>query len=344
MTLRREDLDRAVEDGVVTREQAEALWARTGEHRLAAEPAVGPLRVALALATGAVAAAILGAVLLDAWERAGPAGGLTVALLEGAALTIAARALALRAPRALHAAVLAALAVPLAPAAVRAAQAWTGALGPAGAPPTTLSAWLGGPAFLPAAAAVAAAVTALWAVGHPLLSAVLFGALWGSAMTAAPVVFGPTPTWAQHALLSALLGAAALAAGVALDGRLRRDHSGWIYLAGLAAFCGGVTTLHGDTGPSLAAALAAYAALVLASLALRRRAFAVFGALGVASGLARLADTLLAEAVVPYALVAIAAAVGAAALVHARVAPAWARAVAAALPAPLRRMLPPGAR
>jgi hypothetical protein len=278
------------------------------------------------------------------WERVGPAGGLTVALLAGGGLTIAAHGLSLRPAGSTYAPVLAALAVPLAPVAVRAAQAWAGSLAPAAAPPGDLAAWLRGPAFLPAAAAVAAAAAALWAVRAPLLSGVLVVTVWGAALTATPVVFGPAPTWAQQALATALLGMVALAAGVALDGRLRRDHARWLYCAGLAAFCGGVATLHADSGLSLAAGLAAYALLVLAGLALRRRCFAVFGGLGVVAGLARLADDLLADPIVPFVFVALAIALAAATLLHERLAPAWERAVAAALPEPLRRMLPPRAR
>lgn len=344
MTVRREDLDRAVADGLVTRAQADALWERTDPLRRLPPPRLPPARAALAAGVGAVAAGLLAAVLMAVWEGSGPGAGLAVALVEGAALTGAARVLGRREGLAPVAAVLAALAVALAPAAVRAGQAWAGVLDHAAPPATTFAAWVTGPLFLPAAAAAVAALAALWAIPAPLLSGVLVVTLWGWTLSAAPVVFGPAPTWAQHAILSALVGALAILAGVAVDGRLRRDHARWLYCVGLAAFCGGVSTLHGDAGLSLLAGLLTYAALLPVGLFLGRRCFAVFGAVGVASGLARFADELLVDALVPPVFVAIAVALGAGAFLYARVAPAWERAAAAALPEHLRRWIPPRAR
>lgn len=342
MTLRREDLDGAVADGIVTRAQADALWERTGERALP-PPAFAWGPAALLAAAGAAGAAALGAILLVAWEGAGPPAALATALGEAAALAAGARALARRSDRAApYAAVLAALAVPLAAAAVRAGQDWAG-VGPA-APPDSLGGWLAGPSFLPAAAAVAAALAALWALRAPLLSAVLVAALWAAGSTALPLVFGPAPTWEQHAMFWVLVGGVALAIGAALDGRLPRDHAGALYLAGLALCCGGITTLHADSGPSLAAGIAAYALLVLWGLLLDRRRFAVFGALGIASGLGRLADFALADPVVPFVFTALAAATVAAALLHERFAPAWRRALLGAAPGAVRRLLPPHAR
>jgi hypothetical protein len=163
-------------------------------------------------------------------------------------------------------------------------------------------------------------------------------------MTAAPVVFGGAPSPSQQALVSAFVGAVALLAGVAVDGRLRRDHARALYCTGLAALCGGVTTLPADTGFSLLAAFATYALLVAVGLVLRRRCFGAFGALGIAAGLARVAIDQLDDRVVPVSLVAIAAGLVVAAVLYDRLAPAWERALAAAIPAPARRLLPPRVR
>ena len=56
-------------------------------------------------------------------------------------------------------------------------------------------------------------------------------------------MFGAAPTWDQRGILSAVVGWLALSAGVALDRRTLRDHAGWLYLAGLVAFWGGLTSM-----------------------------------------------------------------------------------------------------
>ncbi|HEX9308685.1 MAG TPA: hypothetical protein VF894_14420 [Anaeromyxobacter sp.] len=342
--LGRDELDRAVDDGVLSPAQADALWARAARGTATTDAPIPPPATDLggwrgaAALVGSLAAAGCVAWLLVAGDRLDGPGSLAVPVACGALAAAAARALERRALAA--SGVLAGLAVAMVPAAASAAQRLLG-LSSEGEPPQSLSALVASPAFLRAVVAVVAAVVALRAFAAPILSAVVVGAVWFAVQVAAPLVFGPAPTWSQHALLSALLGLGALGAGVALDRRTRRDHAGWLYFAGLVAFWGGLTTVHTDSVLSLLLGAAVNLALVGAAVALRRRLFAVFGAIGVAAVFGHVAEATLADALLPYAIGAIGIAVAGGALGYVRLAPLVERAAPALLPAPLRRLLPP---
>src|SRR5574337_1175688 len=267
--LQRRDLDRAVEDGVLSPEQADALWARAAGDARGGDaipaPAADPVRAALVAGVGLVASGSA------AW------------LLERRSFEDAAG-------------VLAGVAVAMVAVAVHGLQHAFGLFPEADGAPQSLAALVGGHLFPAALAALAAAVVALRSFAAPILAAILVAVLWFAVMLAAPVVFGPTPTWGQRALLSALLGLVVLAAGVALDGRTRRDFSGWLYLSGRVAFWGGLTTYHAETEPALLLGAAVNAGLVAVSLLLHRRMFAVFGVVGIAGVLGRLAEEELDDA------------------------------------------------
>jgi hypothetical protein len=339
--LDREALDAAVRDGVVTREQADTLWARAGAPSAAFAPAAqakGDRRaVALVLLAGAIGAALL----LEGWRRLGGGAALALSLTEGAALALAARGLLRRGlPAAAGvAAALAAAAVPLA------VRAWLQAAGaPEGAEfPVDLDHLVASPAFAPAVAWIVAVVIALALTGAPVLAAALVAAVWIAALVAAPVAFGPGTTWTQRGLVSAGVGYVALFVGAVLDRRTRRDHSAWLYLAGLVVFWGGLISIRGGN-TSIAVGILGNLVLVLAALALRRRIFAVFGAIGAAADIGHLVHATLDPRANAPVLVALGVALFLGVRAWHRHAAAWERALLASLPEWGRRLLPPWPR
>jgi hypothetical protein len=219
------------------------------------------------------------------------------------------------------------------------------ALGYAGADTgTPLTTWLLGPWFPVQAAAVAGGVLALRSFRVPFLAAIVASAVWFAAQDAAPVLFGDDPGWSQRALLSALTGVVLLAAGLAVDRRTRGDLAFWIYLPGLLAFTSGLTTLHAESDASILAVAILHVGLVAGSLLLERPSFAVAGALGLAAAAGHLADDLHDARALAFALTGIALSViglGLAYHLHHQRLERW---MAALVPGPLRRLLPPGVR
>jgi len=345
MEIRRDDLERAARRAGLTGEQAEALWRaldapRPGEPVPAPPPArTGALRdAALLCAMALVAGPAIWLVLL-AWERWGIGGGLPSALVGIAALLAAARALARRG-RPGAGGVLVTAAVALVPAAVHLLQhRFLVAHDPA--PPADLGDWLRSRELVPILAAAAAGALALWTFRFPGLLTVPAAALWFAAQSAAAAVFGAAPSWSQRSLVSALVGLALLAAGFGLDRPPRRAHASWLYLCGLVAFWGGLTTYEAVSDLSLALYLLVDLSLIKLGLLLDRRAFAVVGAIGVAGALGRLAESLLDPRALPVALAGIALLLAGGAVLWKRFERAWRRALLAMLPAPIRLRLPP---
>ena len=141
----------------------------------------------------------------------------------------------------------------------------------------------------PVAVARAAAAAALRLTRFPFLVAPLGLIAWFVSLDAAPLLFGQDVSAGERALVSAAVGAALLAGGLALDRRALRSHAFWAHLFGLLT----VSTVcyaaaeHGEAGwalfgmPGLAA--------IVASVALDRRTSSVFGGLLVAAWTSHLA-------------------------------------------------------
>lgn len=338
MQIDRQLLDGAVERGELTPAQAEALLAEAARLRArAAGDAPGWRHVAGAAALGLGSAL----ALVGALEWLGFAGLAAGATGLGLALLAAGRRRHARSDGR-DGQVLLCAAVLLAPVAAHGLARTLGLGQPFAGVPATLQDWLAGPWFPVQAAAALAAGLGLRAFRIPFLAWPLAVAAWFAAQDAAPVLLGGDPGWDQRVLVSALSGLVFLAAGVAADGRTRGDVASWLYLPGLLAFTGGLVTWTGAGPASLALVALLHAGLVLASLLVRRRAFAVAGALGLAAAAGRLADDQLEPGAVPFVLAGVVLALLGAGLGyqlhHERLA-ARARAL---VPAALRRWLPAG--
>jgi hypothetical protein len=350
MKISQETLRDAVGRGVLTAQEASALWAHLEAeqpHPVAASTAapVASLRprtppwqlVALPLSVALISAFSF----LAAFDRFGFTGLAVTAAALSAALLAASRSRTLGRDGRLGQ-VFTSLAVLLVPVSVHGLvraldyhSPWVG---------SALSGWLLGPWFPVQATAIAAAALALRAWRIPFLSAVLAGAAWFAAQDATPVLFGDDPAWSDRALVSSLTGLVMLAAGLAVDHRTREDHAFWLYACGLLAFCGGLTTMHSERDASIALVALLQIGLVVASLLLERPGFAVAGALGLAAAAGHLADDLLDAKALSFALTAIALSViglGLAYHLHHQRLERWA---AGLVPSRLRRLLPPGTR
>ena len=340
MEIDQQILDEAVARGEITPAQASVLLDAAARRRAAARAAPGgPDGWRPAAATVALAA-LAALALAEASEHLGFAGlaGLASALAL-ACLGVGWQRFARSGGAQGH--VLVGVAVLVVPLAAHGAARALGLGHPFARSPGTLFDWLAGPWFPVQAATALAAVLAWRTFRFPFLATPIAAAAWFAAQDAAPLLFGPDPSWAQRALLSSLGGLVFLAAGLAVDRRTRGDVAFWLYLAGLLALTGGLVTWTGASDLSLALVALLHAGLVLASLLLERRSFAVAGALGLAAAAGRLADDLLDPAALSFALAGVALGLVGLGLLyhlhHARLAAL----VRERVPRRLRRLLPP---
>ena len=134
-------------------------------------------------------------------------------------------------------------------------------------------------------------------------------ALWFMSMDLTPWVVGVESfTWDQRAKVSMAFGALMLAAAWLVDLRRWRggDFAFWLHLFGLMAFWGGLTQQHSGSEFGKAVYCAVNVGLILLSLFLMRRAYAVFGAIGLTLYLGHLADEVFRDSILfPFALSAI---------------------------------------
>ncbi len=140
-------------------------------------------------------------------------------------------------------------------------------------------------------ATLAAGCLMLWRWRAPFMLMPIAVTLWYLSMDLAMLIVAPgTPwngssaAWTFRKWFSVSFGAITLlvALWVDLRNRSRQDYSFWLYLFGLMAFWGGLTSLGSGQLAGKLIYLAINLALIAVGAALLRRTFTVFGALGVA--------------------------------------------------------------
>ncbi|MCO7595842.1 MULTISPECIES: DUF2157 domain-containing protein [Pseudomonas] len=288
------DLARAVDAGILQPGQEQALLAflrQQPENRGTFQLAHVAFYFGALLIMGA-----MGWLLTEAWMRIGDSALLAIALLYIVLLTGFAMAL-LRRQQPIAAGVLAAVAVSIVPLAVFAIERMLGwwPLDDTQADYHQYYTYVQGGWLLMEAATVLAGLLMLRLVPFPFIVMPIAVALWFMSMDLSEWFFGSPFSWEQRRTVSLWFGLALLLVFVVVDGRTRRDYAFWGYLAGLAAFWGGLTLMNSDS--ELGKALYCLVNLGLMGLAvlLRRPVFMVFGAMGVAAYLGYLSYEVFAD-------------------------------------------------
>jgi hypothetical protein len=291
----RHHLDEAAAQGIVSLDQAERLWTflsgRGGEPAREAPAAGGGFRFSFTTALyylgGMLAVGAMGFFLELGQKRFGGWGVLAISvayLVITIALAVRFEARGLVLPMVL----LAGLAVVLVPVGVWGLQRALHI--PVGQHPLLLE--LG---------AVAAAAAVFFRFQAPALLLPLAATLWLTGMDLATMLLpadakpGSSQEQALRQWYSVGSGILMLATAFWIDLRARpaRDYAFWLYLSGLASAWGGLTLMDASSVAGTLAYLAVNAGLMLLGAALLRRAFTVFGAVGVAIGLASLGNRFL---------------------------------------------------
>jgi len=181
----------------------------------------------------------------------------------------------------------------------------------------------------------------------PFLTAPIAVAAWYFSMDVARLLLGDgAEYWAGRGWMSLWFGLATLVFAYWLDLRSRHeDFAFWLYLFGLLSFWGGLSSL--DSGSEWGKFLYALinAGLLVAAVALRRRMFALFGALGLTGYIGHLAYRIFEDSMLfPFALSLLGLCLVTAGVIYQRNRAQIERTARRLVPAPLVALLPPRAR
>jgi hypothetical protein len=311
MNIERRQLQAAVERGIVSQDQAAQLWAlfeEQGKDR----PAFTFTHVLYYLG-GLIAIGGMTFYVTLAWERLHGAEIFFIAAayaVVGVALT---QYFLERMNLAIPAGLTGAFAVALTPLAVYGLQRWFG-LWEFKQPYRAYHTIIDGRWIFMELATLAAGAAMLWRFPLPFLVMPIAGTLWYMSMDLAPLLHAylypgvdpfaplawPNTLWRLRQLVSVAFGLVVIAVALLVDMRSdgRRDFAFWLYLAGVAAFWGGLSSMESGSEVGKAVYCAINVAMLFIGAVLSRRVFAVFGALGIAGYLGHLAykvfpDTLL---------------------------------------------------
>ena len=191
-------------------------------------------------------------------------------------------------------------------------------------------------------ATVAAGGVALRLVRFPFLTAPIAIALWYMSLDVTPLLFGRRGfNGSQQLWMSVVFGAGVLVAAYLVDRRPSKDYAFWLYLIGLADFWGGLSMMDSSGPWSRLGYFALNLGLIAVSSLLDRRAFAVFGSLGVTGYLSYLAFRLFKDSLfLPMALTVIGVGVIVGTVAYQRNRARMDACILGILPAGLRRLLP----
>ncbi len=196
-------------------------------------------------------------------------------------------------------------------------------------------------------ATIAAGLAALCFYRFPFIVAVIAFAVWFLSMDLAPLVFhAQTPDWDQRAKMSLGFGLAVILIAWSVDIASKSgDFAFWLHLVGAITFWGGLTSLDRGGEWTKAVYCLLNVGLILLSVFLMRRVYAVFGAMGVCAYLGHLVSDVFQDSLLfPFALSGVGLLVMAAGLwLYPRRQKA-ARVLDDMLPGPLKRLRPAHAR
>jgi len=303
MQIQREDLDEAAARRIVDASQAEALWRFFGERHPARARFTG---VNVSYFFGAlVVIAAMGWLMTLGFEQLGPWAVCLIAVTYAVFFAFFGERLWRSADLKIPGGLLYTMAVCMTPLAIWGLEKGTG-FWPAKDPghyrdfyPYIRSSWV-----LMEAGTVLAAMLALRKVKFSFLVAPAAVALWFMSMDLAAYLAG-NHEWelALGQRVSIGFGLGMLLVAYLVDHRTREDFAFWLYLFGMTALWGAITSM--DSGGEWRRLLYCLTNLgfVVLSVLLRRRVFLVYGAIGVNAYLVRLAYTVFKDSMLfPFAL------------------------------------------
>ncbi|MCC7194116.1 MAG: hypothetical protein IT356_01040 [Gemmatimonadaceae bacterium] len=296
-------LDEAVRRGVVEPSQADALWAFFSEHA-SATPSFRATHILYYLG-GMIAIGAMTLFMNVGWEAFGGWGLFGLAVAYALAGLWAAEHLLRRSRLPLPAGIAATFVVVLTPLAVYGLQSALGFWAD-GRPYRAYHTHIDWRWLFMELATLAVAAVMLWRYRLPFLVMPVAVTLWYMSMDLVPFLFDEADhSWELRRFVSLWFGLLMVLLAFWIDVRTRhvQDFAFWLYLFGLIAFWGGLSTLRSDGELNKFFYLCINLGMIAVGALLSRRAFAVFGGLGTAGYLGHLAHRVFRDSMLfPFAL------------------------------------------
>ncbi|MBW4427038.1 MAG: DUF2157 domain-containing protein [Nostoc desertorum CM1-VF14] len=300
MKIYQEDLHWAVSQGLITAEQANALWDALFQ-RNSERPQFNFVNVTFYFGALIVISAMTWFMTL-AWESFGGGGIFLLASIYALCFVLAGSNLWRRQEMKIPGGLLFTIAVSLTPLAIYGLQRATG-FWTQGDPGTyqDFYIWIKGSWFLMELGTIIAGLVAIKFVRFPFLTAPIAFSLYFMFMDITPLLFSEKTYNLQLRLLTSLwFGIACIVAAYLVDIRTRRrdgDYAFWLYLFGLLAFWSGLTLMGDSNEFNKFLYCLINLGLMLLSVLLKRKVFIIFGGMGVFGYLGYLAYSVFRNAI-----------------------------------------------
>jgi len=290
-------LPKAVDQGIITEAQADALAALAAEEKTDASSGASSFQAShlLYYLGGLIAVGAMSVLMTLGWEQFGGRALVLIALAYGALGLLLTERL-VRAELKVAAGLTAVLVVVLAPLAVYGAQLELG-FWPEGAEYQHWLVGFDGRGLALQAAGLATAIFLLTRYRLPFIAMPVAVIVWYIAMNLVPyvVVLG-VPSDAAYRTAAAAIGLLLIGSAVYIDAQ-RHGHpfAFWVHLVGILSAWGSLTAVVFATGFPPAGYAASNTVLLFVGVALQRRLYTIVGALGVTGYLFHLAHDVFAD-------------------------------------------------
>lgn len=306
MKIFKEDIDWAASEGIISPEQADALWEALSQ-RLENRPQFNLANVSYYFGALIVISGMTWFMGL-AWEKFGGGGIFLISCVYALCFVLAGKTLWFEQNLKIPGGLLFTIAVCMTPLAIYGLQTMLD-LWPQGDPGNyrDYHIWIKGSWLFMELGTIIAALIALKFVRFPFLVAPIAFTLWYMSMDLTPLLFGGIDfSWEERLWVSFWFGLACLVVAYWVDmktTRIAEDYAFWLYLFGLLSFWFGMTLMGDGTEWEFFLYFVINLGLVLLSVLLQRRVFIVFGALGVFAYFSHLAYEIFRDSLLfPFAL------------------------------------------
>jgi hypothetical protein len=344
-TLRRSELEGAVQEGILDAVQADRLVAFLAARGAAPAPTEARFTFVHVLyyLGGMIAIGAMSLFMTLGWNALGGWGGFFTAICYAVLALALTHWFLERKQLEIPAGIMATLAVVMVPLAIFAAQMALGYWS-ADKPYRDYHVFIDWRWLMMEFGTLMVGAVLLWRYRFPFMLMPIAVTLWYMSMDLVPYLLGQERVydWEIRKLISLWFGLAMtlVAFWIDLRSRFSRDYAFWLYLFGVLTFWGGLSMMNSGSEWGKLAYCGINVAMILVGAVLGRRVFAVFGGLGVAGYLGYLSHRVFKDSLVfPFALSMLGLMIIALGVLWQRREAQWAASLRRFVPAPLRELI-----